>query len=270
MDVVAHLLLDETRLAAGAEWTNTRGAWQAGLLRNGVVYLVDQAAAQEILPGDAFLVSPRSHAILRASQLSDAAFTGFHFSPGRLVGLMSLAERLALDSLGEAGFSKIVRGTERAAQEFASVLSHEPGARTFLHRCRLLNIMAMFLGTDLPQLSLINPGRSTTLCHFDKVVSRLSDADLMDCSSEQLAQMCGCSVRHFRRVFRKHFHSSIRSKQTELRLQKASELLVETDDPVVKVAAASGYNHFGLFSAAFKKRFGMTPGEWRKHQAAAA
>src|SRR6185436_12059102 len=84
---------------------------------------------------------------------------------------------------------------------------------------------------------------ATTLLRFEEIISRISDSDLINYSSEKLAEMCGCSLRHFRRMFHKQFKTSIRAKQTELRLEKARQLLIETDDEMSVVAHAAGYRH---------------------------
>jgi AraC-like DNA-binding protein len=57
---------------------------------------------------------------------------------------------------------------------------------------------------------------------------------------------------------------SLRARQTELRLQKASRLLKETDSRVMTIAGQCGYAHLGVFNALFKKRFGSTPMEYRR------
>ena len=67
-------------------------------------------------------------------------------------------------------------------------------------------------------------------------------------------------------MFRKHFNTSIRAKQADLRLDKARQLLAETNQKIVTVATESGYRHLGFFNTTFKKRFGMTPSEWRKKE----
>ena len=71
--------------------------------------------------------------------------------------------------------------------------------------------------------------------------------------------MCGCSLRHFRRMFHEQFNTSIRAKQTELRLEKARQMLVETDEKILTIARESGYRHLGFFNAIFKRKFGVTP-----------
>ena len=72
------------------------------------------------------------------------------------------------------------------------------------------------------------------------------------------------SPRHLNRLFREHLGVSVRAKQTELRLLKASQLLRETDAKIVNVALESGYRNLSLFNAMFKKRFRMTPSLWRR------
>jgi AraC-like DNA-binding protein len=49
-----------------------------------------------------------------------------------------------------------------------------------------------------------------------------------------------------------------------LRLLKARQLLSDPGLPVAQAAMDSGYRHLSLFNSLFKKRFGMTPTEWRQ------
>ena len=49
-----------------------------------------------------------------------------------------------------------------------------------------------------------------------------------------------------------------------MRLQRARQLLVHSNAKIINVAYESGYRHLGLFNAMFKKRFGVTPSEWRQ------
>ena len=52
----------------------------------------------------------------------------------------------------------------------------------------------------------------------------------------------------------------------EFRLQTAIRLLAETDDSIEKVSALSGFNYMSRFHRAFIRRFGCTPGAWRKQR----
>jgi hypothetical protein len=50
----------------------------------------------------------------------------------------------------------------------------------------------------------------------------------------------------------------------EMRLMKAVSLLVDPDVKIIHVAEKCGFNHLGLFNTCFRRRFGSSPGEWRK------
>ena len=50
----------------------------------------------------------------------------------------------------------------------------------------------------------------------------------------------------------------------EMRLMKAAMLLRDPNEKVCNVAAESGFSHLGLFSICFRKRFGVSPTEWRR------
>jgi AraC-like DNA-binding protein len=101
---------------------------------------------------------------------------------------------------------------------------------------------------------------------FRDLIQQMPDNELVNHSPEQLASICGCSVRHFSRLFRKHLGSTIRGRQTELKLIKARQLLTETDSKIIHVALESGYRHLSVFNLMFKKYLGMTASEWpQKH-----
>ena len=45
---------------------------------------------------------------------------------------------------------------------------------------------------------------------------------------------------------------------------KAVSLLRDCDAKVINVAEQCGFNHLGLFNTCFRRRFGASPGQWRK------
>jgi AraC-like DNA-binding protein len=92
---------------------------------------------------------------------------------------------------------------------------------------------------------------------------KLTEVELLECSAEDLAVRCGCSVRHVNKLLRGLLGMSLRAKQREIKLLKARQLLTETEVSVEEVARASGFRAQASFSMEFKSRFGMTPTEWR-------
>ena len=269
MKLISHLSIDQCKLAPASEWSNAERAWKIVLVREGILYWLGRDPVEELGPGDVIVLDPSARCVLRASRLGPAALNYFHFHPEHLAGLISITERLSIQNFASIGGARHFVAADPIAREFADIVS-DPRRRSFLHRCRMLHLMAMIFGDAAPAAAPSRCVPLTSLLRYEEVVSRISDSELMHCPSKKLAQMCGCSVRHFRRVFRKHFKTSVRAKQTELRLNKACQLLAETDERIVNIAIESGYRHLGFFNAAFKKRFGVTPSEWRRRQVSSA
>ena len=49
----------------------------------------------------------------------------------------------------------------------------------------------------------------------------------------------------------------------QYRLEMASRQLTETELPVTSIALESGFNNISYFNRVFKKKFGVTPKEYR-------
>ena len=263
MKLLTHLFINESELAPGAEWKDSSPGWKIVLVSKGYFYWIARAEIRELQTGDVLVIGPSVDGVLRASQISSAALNFFYFRPEHLVGLMSLSERLSLEAFAQTAQTRIIPASETVAKDFGT-LANTSKRRSFFYRCRILHLVAMIFGDALPNTNPPRTNVATTLARFEDIISRIPDADLINYSSEKLAEMCGCSLRHFRRMFRKQFKTSIRAKQTELRLEKARQLLAETDDKITAIAHDSGYRHLGFFNAMFKKKFGITPSEWRR------
>ena len=67
-------------------------------------------------------------------------------------------------------------------------------------------------------------------------------------------------------MFRKVTGQTYIAYLTEVRLQKAVELLNETDDKTYVIAQKVGYQEQNYFSYVFKKRFGISPTKYRGAQ----
>lgn len=79
-----------------------------------------------------------------------------------------------------------------------------------------------------------------------------------------VAALLGISESAFRALHRKAFGTSAGEHLRELRLTRAEELLVSTDNSLGNIATAVGYGHPSTLTAAFRQRRGKTPGEYRR------
>ncbi|WP_247421553.1 AraC family transcriptional regulator [Bradyrhizobium sp. 159] len=92
-----------------------------------------------------------------------------------------------------------------------------------------------------------------------------SDSDA-DVSLAALASDAGLSRFHFCRAFKESTGLSPHAWLRQFRLEQAMNMLRDTDESVVSIAAALGYSSQTAFAAAFRKLTGETPSDWRRHK----
>ena len=81
---------------------------------------------------------------------------------------------------------------------------------------------------------------------------------------EKLAAEVGLSPNYLRSLFKEATGKTILEYNTEMRLQRAAELLKDKKNKVREVSLAVGYENVSYFGVVFQKRFGVTPNEYRK------
>jgi transcriptional regulator GlxA family with amidase domain len=87
-------------------------------------------------------------------------------------------------------------------------------------------------------------------------------------SPSVLAKDVGMSTRQLERLFRRYLNRSPKRYYMELRLQKARNLLMQTDMTVINVALACGFASPSHFSKCYRAHYDTTPYRERGAQAA--
>ena len=87
-------------------------------------------------------------------------------------------------------------------------------------------------------------------------------------SPSTLARDVGMSTRQLERLFRRYLNRSPKRYYMELRLQKARNLLMQTDMSVINVALACGFASPSHFSKCYRSHYNTTPYRERGSQAA--
>ena len=80
-----------------------------------------------------------------------------------------------------------------------------------------------------------------------------------------LAELAGLSEGHFCRVFKKYTHMRPVEYITNLRIERAKDLLLELPPKAIaEIATGVGYTSAAYFSKIFKEKTGVTPEEYRR------
>ncbi len=80
---------------------------------------------------------------------------------------------------------------------------------------------------------------------------------------EESANEQKISLYHANVIFKQHYRMTIFEYLIKKRLNEASVLLAKTDKKIYEIASAVGYSSNTYFSTAFKKKFGLTPQQYR-------
>ena len=91
-------------------------------------------------------------------------------------------------------------------------------------------------------------------------VIQMMEANVEDpLSPADLADQVGMSTRQLERLFRRYLNRSPKRYYMELRLQKARNLLMQTDMSVINVALACGFASPSHFSKCYRAHYSTTP-----------
>ena len=90
---------------------------------------------------------------------------------------------------------------------------------------------------------------------------------MQDVSLDQAAEAMGMSAFYFSRFFRTSYNQTFLEYLTAYRIDRAVELLQQTDIPVREIAVRVGYTDANYFTKVFKRHLGVTPTEYRNHNA---
>lgn len=85
-----------------------------------------------------------------------------------------------------------------------------------------------------------------------------------DLSLEEVAEYVNLSSGYLSNYFKEKVGMNFVDYLTKLRIEKAKELLMHTNEKIYKIAEDVGYQNSQYFVTIFKKKTGVTPAEYRK------
>jgi AraC family transcriptional regulator len=99
-----------------------------------------------------------------------------------------------------------------------------------------------------------------------KIMNAVLDHPEAEHSLDQMAAMAGITPSHFCRVFKKATGVSPHQYVMKARLDKAQQMLVQTDLTLAAVSEALGFTSQSHFSRAFRGYAGVTPNDYRNRR----
>lgn len=260
-----HLQLQLSRLKSGEEFLFNEDGLTFVLAKGGTGKCGTRAATHRLGAGDILVLNGAAGGKLSVQDKGEFLFWNFSVCFENLLPLFSGNEISLLHNITESyKTAKIYPASHPLAVECHHLLGVVPPQFNLDHRGQLVRIAATILSAEFKAAQTQRSGFARTEDHMIQVFERLSASELINLSVGELAAKFNCSRRHLNRLFHQHFGVAVASLRMEMRLLKAMSLLRDPEAKIINVAEQCGFNHLGLFNTCFKRRFGTSPGQWRK------
>lgn len=134
-----------------------------------------------------------------------------------------------------------------------------------LLRLKILELLLLLGRIDFESYKDMPAYLNHTQAVLAKNVHQMLTSDLsIHLTLKTLSEELNASPTAIKNAFKTVYGESIRNYMKSFRINEAQRLLREEDRPVADVAAMVGYHNPGHFSAAFKEKYGISPGDHKK------
>lgn len=158
--------------------------------------------------------------------------------------------------------SKAMKGDEARFEQWEADLQSDDATR---ERAAMLEIQARLLrmAQALPKRTR-SRAPDPNLSKADQLACHIAQNYAEQLTADDIAKACGLHPNYAMNLFRKAFGTTMTDFITQHRISHAQRLLVTTDDPVIEIAFASGFQSLSRFNEAFKRACGCAPRDYRK------
>ncbi len=176
--------------------------------------------------------------------------------------------RALIDRAGR-GLAWTPEAAAEVEERFFALPDHPPAGRLL----RFLDVLTAL--AESPASELVSPDYrphdvQREHAALAKVLERVQQRDGEGISLAEAARCVHMSVPSFTRFFRRMTGRSFVEHLNEWRIRRACILLRETDERILDVAVACGFQNLSHFNRQFRRRRGTTPSIYRREPRAAA
>ena len=171
----------------------------------------------------------------------------------------SLAEKYCADDAFVLAGGEVIDRLELILGE------HNPGDWFLTSKWPIYDLQGAIIGSLGISRHLNRTEGSTTAYHQLQVpVDYINENFASAISVESLASACNLSVSALERRFRKYLNKTPRQYIVEVRLDRARQLLLETDKPIGAIAMETGFSDHSHFTRTFHRYYGIAPRDKRQ------
>lgn len=125
-----------------------------------------------------------------------------------------------------------------------------------------LNSLSYHLLSEIARLPLTE--QSSVQYYVEKAQNYIREAFYLIRSNDQIAEHIGLNATYLERIYKKATGRTLWESVTACRLSAAEELLGQPSIPIHEIDNMIGFANRQTFYLQFKKRYGMSPSEFRK------
>ncbi len=240
-------------------------------VRRGGCWLITDGVEEHLGPGDLVFIEPGRHHVLTDQPPGNASndnqpptllLCGYcEFDDSLQLPLASLFPNISVirqEQLQEHAWLKMLLDTLSA--EYLSIRPGTSLVVTKLTEVLLVELIRINFGQN-GETAMLRALSDKQIAH---ALQLLHNNPENNWSLDLLASEVGMSRAAFAKRFKTLSEHSMFDYLTKLRLQRACELLSDTDLPLYEIANRVGYESDLAFTRTFKKKLGLTPTAYRK------
>ena len=271
MNEIGDILGGMDLLTQSAETQKTNVYWTIVYIRRGIGMYILDSNLRPINQGDVILLPPRVAYSFCSKDLGDEYNINvdavvLRFDNAWLTNLLSVFGTMneVVLKLREMKNPFAVEGPKwmRLSAQMNELSVANPSKKAVL----VIEILEMISSPkDLVQILHSTP--SLDISHNEKLlrIDRYISTNLLGkISLEEVASYLGMNRTYFCMFFKKHYGKGFADYVNDLRIDKASSLLLNEDRTMADIARECGYKTVPYFNRAFKRSKGVTPGAYRK------
>ena len=205
---------------------------------------------------------PIKKGCLLISQPGDKRHSTLHFSA--LILHLETDDPAVMALVKSVGGFHTGVGFEKWSGEFKDIcetaLGFDPDSDIYAS-AKLLSFLCK-LKKELFAASSESPGTSN-YAFISNAIEYMQQAYMEPLTMDKIASHCGFSTSYLHKLFWDNVHMTPNNYLLNIRFTAAKNLLAATTLPIAEIAVKCGFNSQAYFSDSFKKKFSVSPREFR-------